>query len=343
MTSKHRLLSSLLLGCGLATGALADQSALKAVMKWEDADFLSSACFLVNEWRADSDEAVPRQIRAQLDRLKAAAGTSGAKDLQALVAPARRGEEADRQLAAYREQFGHYKFGALQHVFGYGSTVYAFVALQPVAAGGKPLVASLAFALESQSVTGFDPAPPSDTAQALLFRWYYSKFGPGADSTGSRCSSADLARLNYRIPLSGADAPGLLVRGSGALEDMPLELQRRFKPGAEAASRALSSTEVSTESWRRLQEYRVAPGGKDFEKQLVGDRLLFWLDVGPLAVAYTRLENATVRPVHFLADGNRWRLGHLGLSNMTTRIFDRRELAEAALQSPPFNALRNSR
>jgi len=53
--------------------------------------------------------------------------------------------------------------------------------------------------------------------------------------------------------------------------------------------------------------------------------------------------NGTVRPAHLFSSGSHWQLGHVGLSNMTTRVFDRRELAEAVLQLPPFNALRYSR
>lgn len=324
-----------------ATPALAEQSALKAVMKWEEADFLSSACYVLDEWPAASGEAVPRQLRDQLERFKTAvATTTGIQQLQTLVAPGRRSEEADKQLAAYREQLGRYRFGPLRHIFSYGATVYAFVAMEPTGAD-KPLVASFAFTREGQNVTGFDPNPASDSAQALLFRWYYSKFGPDLTSAGSRCNAADLARLTHRLPVTGGESASLLVRGAAPLAEMPAALQRWF--AIPAASRSLAAADVWPESWRRIEEYRATPAAKDFDKQLIGDRLLFWFDLGPLVVAYTRLDNGTVRPAHFFADGDRWRLGHVGLSNMTTRVFDRRELAEAALQEPPFTSMRRSR
>lgn len=351
-------LASLLLWAGQAVSQDFKNVAVPLIYRAEKVDLVTEACVLLREHRylreAPIIESAAGTAESALNAVLAAMqvgqeGTLRSLSIEATGEVARR--NGDNQIKAFLEQFRQLKVLGASHAYAFDDLVVFFVKLQPTAAVVKKEFHSPFVFLKRGARYLFLPDRSQALTLALLRQWFNSEVGPMSGGNGRYCREAQVAAANHRVYLGADKGPGaaaLVFRGAAAGGSDKSD----WLPSVSAAVERLASSaatgkldtvlrSIASDSVPRVAAFKGTTGELDYLADWSKQRLRFGINLGQVAVAFTG-GGIGIRTLFFKAEGSGWRLVNVGMNNVSTRLFDRVEMTDAALAEPPFERYRAS-
>lgn len=204
-------------------------------------------------------------------------------------------------------------------------------------ASGKPTLAPFIFELDADGAWRYLPYRTGALTYELLQEWIRSPFGPGNGAPPLLCTKAEVAKLQYAIPLgAAARAGGIQSRLLLNLEMPPASPRARsvanvftgMQKALADGNEQLYAAGLAPEGRRRFLEWHAAAAEGEktaLRLSMDGLRPLAMLDFSPVAALVVRGLNQRTEVAYFLTAGETPLM--VNSSHITTvdRVFKREE------------------
>ena len=354
----------LLLGIGMAEAQEGRTVYVPVTFHAEAQDLRTSACLQVEEhvytqpsWWEDSTGSATAAERA----FKGVLAAIRRKDRAALLSltdpkEGSNSKRFDEQAGAFFQQFAALEMIGVPRAYTFdGLAVFYGRFRSPQHMFFAPFV----FARENDGTFGFLPTRTDKATYHIVDDWFNAPWGPGPSSKPVYCSEAEVKRASDRMNLAvPAGTPvwnpsHLLFAGS------PLEktgeqssLGARVKSTVDEMRAALTAGKIddflkhmTPEGAGRLKQWFATADETDlnrYKTSFLQQQPFYFLDLSPLIVVYTKLQDDTVQVMYFTV-GNDNALLWTNSSHVTVsdKIFKRGPLYNAASLPRPFSNVAN--
>ena len=334
---------------------------LRLVFNAEEQLEPTSGCFSVRErryagahWWSAPDGAEGQGIEHALKKVMAAFKNKDRESLLQLSDPASRDPKIfDHQAAAFFQQFSVLSVTEIPQSVQVDSLVIFFITVEYQ---GKATSAPLVFRKASENQFWFLPERSKSLGYSLAREWFEAASKNAEKSDAFYCTTAEIAKASYRMPISSdpavaaQDRSYLYLAGFQLGESAPqTELTKRIEVTLNALKRSLAgydgagpSTTLTAMGEKRLKDWWATADGsqrKNYISAITTQKPFFVFDLSPLIVLYTKSDDGVPRVLYFTPD-QRGALLWTNSSYGTTfdRIFKDGPLYNAAKLDPPFKS-----
>jgi hypothetical protein len=335
---------------------------LKLVFDAEGKQELTSGCFNVQEkryedarWWSTPGGTDRRDVEHLLKKVVAALRNRDRASLLQMSDPASRAPKVfDRQAEAFFQQFGVLTVKEIPRSIQINSLILFFLTFDHQ---GKVFSAPLVFRKAGENEFWFLPEGSMSLDYLLVSEWF-DTLSASADKVDSyHCTSAEIARASYRVPISSG--PAVAAKDRSYLYLAGSQLGKIFPP-TELATRiesTLSNLKASLMAYdgaaplptfgplgaKRLKDWWATADASErsnYISAVVTQEPFFVFDLSPLIVLYTKSHHNIPRIMYFTPDGKgslRWTNSSYGTT--LDRIFKNGPLYDAAKLAPPFSSV----
>ena len=350
----------LLLGAGTAGAEDGRTVYVPVTFHAEAQDIRTSACLQVEEhvytqpsWWEDSSSSATAAERA----LKGVLAAIRRKDRAALLSltDPKEGSDTkrfDEQAAAFFQQFEALEIIGVPRAYTFdGLAVFYGRFRSPQ----HMLFAPLVFAHENDGTFGFLPTRTDKPTYHIVDDWFNAPWGAGPSSKPAYCSDAEVKRASDRMSLAvpaGTPVwhPSQLLFARSPLEKTGEQsaLAAKVKSTVDEMRAALTADKIddfvkhmTPEGGGRLKQWFTTADETDrtrYRTSFLQQQPFYFLDLSPLIVVYTKLQDDTVQVMYFTAKNDNALLwtnsSHVTVSD---KIFKRGPLYNAASLPRPFS------
>ena len=260
-------------------------------------------------------------------------------------------QNVDNQIKAFLEQFKHIRALGADHAFIFDNLVVFFVKFETKSGRGG-FVSPFVFLRQAGKEYKFLPDRPNVLPLVILREWYDSERGPRLAGQARYCDTSAMRLATYRMPLSSlpSDTTTALLfsgftdtdqSGEGLLKTVKSYVGQLNSLAISGRVDALKPI-ISSTSWHRVSSIGGTKEETSYLQDLASRRLRFVVDLGSVAVVYTRAGSDGIRTVYLRREGGSWKWTNVGLINSSSRVFERKEMMVAAAADVPFATLRRS-
>jgi hypothetical protein len=350
----------LLVGAGTAGAEDGRTVYVPVTFHAEAQDIRTSACLQVEErvytqpsWWEDSSSSATAAERA----LKAVLAAIRHKDRAALLSltDPKEGSDTkrfDEQAGAFFQQFDALEMIGVPRAYTFdGLTVFYGRFRSPQ----HMLFAPFVFAHENDGTFGFLPTRTDKPTYHIVDDWFNAPWGPGPSSKPAYCSDAEVKRASDRMNLAAPTGtpvwhPSQLLFAGSPLEKTAEQsgLAARVKSTVDEMRTALTADKIddfvkhmTPEGGGRLKQWFTTADETDrnrYKNSFLPQQPFYFLDLSPLIVVYTKLQDDTVQVMYFTVRNDNALLwtnsSHVTVSD---KIFKRGPLYKAASLPRPFS------
>jgi hypothetical protein len=326
----------------------------------EAQDIRTSACLQVEEynytqpsWWEDSSSSATAAERA----MKGVLAAIRRRDRTALLAltDPKEGNDTkrfDEQAGAFFQQFEALEMIGVPRAYTFdGLAVFYARFRSPQHMFFAPLV----FAHENDGTFGFLPTRTDKPTYHIVDDWFNAPWGPGPSSKPAYCSDAEVKRASDRINLAVSSGTPIWHPSQLLFPGSPLEktgeqssLGARVKSTVDEMKAALTAGKMddfikhmTPEGGGRLKEWFTTADETDrnrYKTSFLQQQPFYFLDLSPLIVVYTKLQDDTVQVMYFTVRNDNSLLwtnsSHVTVSD---KIFKKGPLYNAASLPRPFS------
>jgi hypothetical protein len=346
----------LLLGAGMAGAEDGRTVYVPVTFHAEAQDIRTSACLQVEEyvytqpsWWEDSSGSPTAAERA----FKAVIAAIRRKDRAALLRLSDPSASADpkrfdEQAGAFFQQFDALEMVAVPRAYTFDGLAVFFGRFR---SPQHMLFVPLVFAHENDGSFGFLPLRADKPTYHVVNDWFNAPWGPAASNKPTYCSDAEVKRAADRMNLAAsAGTPSQLLFAGSPLEKTAEQsgLAARVKSTVDEMRAALSADKIddfvkhmTPEGGGRLKQWFTTADEADrnrYKNSFLPQQPFYFLDLSPLIVVYTKLQDDTVQVMYFTVRNDNALLwtnaSHITVSD---KIFKRGPLYNAASLPRPFS------
>ena len=334
---------------------------LRLVFNAEGQPEPTSGCFSVRErryagarWWSAPDGAEGQGIEHALKQVIAAFKNKDKESLLQLSDPASRDPKIfDQQASAFFQQFSVLNVAAIPNSVQVDSLVIFFITVEYE---GKFTSAPLVFRKATESQFWFLPEKSKSLGYSLAREWFEAASKNAQKSDAFYCTTAEIAKASYRMPVSSdpavaaQDRSYLYLAGFQLGENTPLtDLKKRIEVTLNTLKASLAGydgaaplTTLSAVGEKRLKEWWATADANQRENYISAittQKPFFVFDLNPLIVLYTKSDDGVPRIMYF-TPGQHGALLWTNSAYGTTfdRIFKDGPLYNAAKLVPPFKS-----